>query len=31
MIALPMPAPPFVKSKAPVTNVRNVNKGFWKP
>lgn len=25
------PPPPFVKSKAPVTNVRNVDKGFWKP
>jgi putative SOS response-associated peptidase YedK len=25
------PPPPFVKSKAPVTNVRNVDKGYWKP
>jgi putative SOS response-associated peptidase YedK len=25
------PPPPFVSSKAPVTNVRNVSKGFWKP
>jgi putative SOS response-associated peptidase YedK len=24
------PPPPFVKSKAPVTNVRNIDKGYWK-
>jgi putative SOS response-associated peptidase YedK len=25
------PPPAFVKSKAPVTNVRNVSKGYWRP
>ena len=24
------PPPPFIKAKAPVTNVRNVAKGYWK-
>jgi len=25
------PPPPYIHSKAPVTNVRHVSKGFWKP